>query len=111
MFFLTVFQILLGSHQKHYLFYLDLARLRVAGILKANIFNGPAASHISDDSMVNSFVTHSLQMTLLQAPCRFLVQGSVGQADTLQGCSEHGEEYKDQHIHLTFLLKCETGDL
>lgn len=66
-FFLTVFQILLGSPQKHYLFYLDLARLRVASILKVNIFNGPAASDISDDSMVNNtFLTNDIVTGPLQ---------------------------------------------
>lgn len=58
---------------------LDLAKLHVGSVLGAKIFNSSTASNISDDSTLNSFVTHSLQMTLLPAPCRFLVQRLVGQ--------------------------------
>lgn len=37
--------------------------------------------------------------------------GIAGPSDTLQECSKQAEESKEQHIHLTFLLKCKTKDL
>lgn len=53
-----------------------LAKSLVASTTRAKFFNSLTALNISDDSMSNSFVTHSLQMALLQAACRFLVRGS-----------------------------------
>lgn len=55
----------------------------------------------------NTFLTNSIVTGFQQLSGPWIGRPS----DTLQECSKQTEGYKEQHIHLTFLLKCETGNL
>lgn len=61
----------------------------------------------STEYLCNTFLANSIVTDFLQ----LFGPGIRGPSDTLQECSKQTEEYKEQHIHLTFLLTCEMGDL